>query len=231
MRLTSSIVLLTLTILSAAFSLAADSPLFGPDGFAFIGKWNCDGHIPANGKNLAHHVLYEGKMVSDGKWIEFSQKDIEPAGYDADFLTGYDPVKKEIFAFVGDNRGYAMLAGPGWQGRSLRLTMTGQASYKGFSIDNPLPISRVTYEVKSADEFTVLWGSTRRAEVERGRCLDLQAAKRLGISLEGNRNIFAEARLLTEMPSSQASCYRTTACRFRSSVAWMRLSGLPRSLQ
>jgi hypothetical protein len=157
MRLTGSIVLLMLTILSATFSLAATSPLLGPDGFAFTGKWNCDGHFPANGKAHVHHVLYEGRTVSDGKWIEFLQKDIEPAGYSADFSMGYDPIKKEIFTFVGDNKGYAMLAGPPWQGRSLTLTMTGQASYEGYSSAKPIPISRVTYEVKSADVFTVNW--------------------------------------------------------------------------
>jgi hypothetical protein len=108
-------------------------------------------------KAHVHRVLYEGRTVSDGKWIDLSQNDIEPPGYNGDFLMGYDSNNKEMVAFVGDNHGYAMLTGPGWQGQSVTLTMTGQASYEGFSKAKQLPISRVTYQVKSADVYTVTW--------------------------------------------------------------------------
>jgi hypothetical protein len=149
--------LLALPMLLFGISVYAQSPLFGPDGFAFTGKWSCDGHFTEHGKSHVHRVLYEGKTVSDGKWINLSQKDIEPVGYDGDFLMGFDSNSKEIVAFVGDNHGYAMLTGPGWQGQSVTLTMTGQASYEGFSKEKPLPLSRVTYQVKSADVYTVTW--------------------------------------------------------------------------
>ncbi|MGA2536135.1 MAG: hypothetical protein ABSF53_08980 [Terracidiphilus sp.] len=146
-----------LAALLCAASVFAQSPLFGPDGFAFTGEWSCNGHFTDKGVSHAHRVLYEGKTVSDGKWIDLAQKDLEPVGYDADFLMGYDRVKKEIVAFVGDNRGYALLTGQGWQAKSFTLTMTGQAGYEGFSQAKPLPISRVTYKVSSADAFTVTW--------------------------------------------------------------------------
>jgi hypothetical protein len=149
--------LLSLATLSFGVSAFAQSPLFGPGGFAFTGKWSCDGHYVENGKAHVHRVLYEGKTVSDGKWIDLSQKDIVPAGYDADFLMGYDRNENEIVAFVGDNKGYALLTGPSWLGQSVTLTMTGQASYEGFSKAKPIPISRVTYQVRSPDVYTVTW--------------------------------------------------------------------------
>jgi hypothetical protein len=149
--------LLALPTLLCGAPAFAQSPLFGPDGFAFAGKWSCDGHFLENGKAHVHRVLYEGKTVSDGKWIDLSQRDVEPVGYDADFLMGYDPTHDEIVAFVGDNKGYAFLSGPTWHGPSLTLTMTGQASYEGFSKTKPIPISRVTYQIKSADAYSVTW--------------------------------------------------------------------------
>lgn len=152
--LTRFFCVLTQLFLLTAVSFCADSPLAGPSGFTFDGHWDCSGSFPGNGK--PHHASYENRMVANGTWIEMLYKDIEPAGYDADFLIGYDTTKKEFVTFVGDNKGYAMLSGPGWQGRSLTLTMTGQASYPGFT-STTLPTSRVTLESKSADTFTVTW--------------------------------------------------------------------------
>jgi len=147
----------TVLLFSTACSPAQDSPLFGPGGFAFSGKWKCDGSFPANGKKYEHHALYEGRIVSGGKWIELTQKDTLPSTYDATMLIGYDTNKKEVVNYVADNQGWGVLTGPGWQGHSLTLTMTGEASYPGFSAEKPLPVSRVTYQVKSADAFSLQW--------------------------------------------------------------------------
>jgi hypothetical protein len=171
--------MLALATICCAAPVFAQSPLFGPEQFAFAGKWNCDGHFFENGKTHVHRVLYEGKIVSDGQWIDLSQKDIEPAGYAADFLMGYDRVNNELIAFVGDNKGYAVLTGPVWQGSALTLTMTGQASYPGFSKEKPLPLSRVTYRVESADVWTATW------EVQAGKNWnedDLLTCKRMTAS-------------------------------------------------
>jgi hypothetical protein len=111
-------------------------------------------------------------MVSADKWIELMQKDLDPAGYDADMLIGYDENKKDLVNFVADNRGYAVLRSPGWQGRFLTLTMTGEGSYQGFAAEKPLPISRVTYEAKSADAFSLRWEVRKGSEWKLDDSLD-----------------------------------------------------------
>ena len=157
MRFRLCLIVLTFNTLWVGSSSAQDSPLLGPSGFAFNGKWVCTGSIPTPGKTLAHHALYEGRMVSGGKWIELVQKDIDPEPYDATMLIGYDSNQKRVVNYIADNHGWAVLTGPGWKGQSLTLTMTGEASIPGYSVENPLPISRVTYEVQSADAFSLHW--------------------------------------------------------------------------
>ena len=153
MRILMTVVAFSLSAFSAELSWAANSPLFGPDGFAFNGKWKCSGHIPGEDKDRVHRALYEGRLVSNSTWIELSQKDLEPGDYAASFLFGYDSNKKEVVNFIGDNKGFAVMTSPGWQGRSITLTAE-KASYP-----DPVPLSRVTYQYKSADAFSLVWQS------------------------------------------------------------------------
>jgi len=153
MRVFTKFIALSMTAFFVESSWAANSPLLGPDGFAFGGKWMCSGRIPGQDKDRVHRALYEGRMVSNGSWIELTQKDLEPGGYDATFLFGYDSNKKEVVNFIGDNKGFATMTSPGWKGHSITLTVE-KASYP-----EPVPASRVTYQYKSPDQFSLVWES------------------------------------------------------------------------
>ena len=156
MHLGSYAVAVTLAVLSSTLSYAADSPAAPPKGLSFNGKWECSGNVQGDEKSSSRRATYEGKLVSDGEWIELSYVDLDPAGYAATFLIGWDSNKKELVTFLADNKGYATLTGTGWQDKSLTLTRSGPASFKGFSSDK-IPLTRVTFEFRSADLFTTTW--------------------------------------------------------------------------
>ena len=163
-----------LLVLSTSFSNAADSLAAPPSGFTFNGKWECTGNIPGSDKPREHRATYEGKMAAEGAWIELSYLDIDPAGYAANFLIGWDVNKKQVVTFIADNKGYAMLTGPGWQGKSLTLTRTGLFSFEGFT-DATMPISRVTLEFKSPNLFTTTWQVKKGDEWENDDFLSCKA--------------------------------------------------------
>lgn len=72
-------------------------------GFQFTGTWSCQG---AFRNNKVHRSIYQGALILDGKWLELTERDTEPAsGYVAKYLIGYDPQQKRLVEFDANSFG------------------------------------------------------------------------------------------------------------------------------
>lgn len=81
------------------------SPL-PPAGFQFTGSWDCEGSF--RNKQL-HKSSFTGAVILDGKWIELTEQDVQPAtGYVAKYLIGYDSAGKKLVEFDANNFGAAV---------------------------------------------------------------------------------------------------------------------------
>jgi hypothetical protein len=136
---------------------AATLSALPPNHFAFTGSWACEG---AFGNRQVHRSVFAGAEILGGKWIELTERDIEPAtGYLAKYLIGYDPLQKQLVEFDANNFGAATYASEaGWQGQVLTMT-----SPVGPAIQRPYVANRFVYTIAGPDSFTVDWQIARTA--------------------------------------------------------------------
>lgn len=102
-------------------------------------------------------------MILDGKWLELTEKDVEPAtGYVAKYLIGYDPQQKQLVEFDANNFGAATYSSTrGWQDHTLIMTSPVSAEGKSAYVAN-----RFLYTTSGLDAFTVDWQISKTAELE-----------------------------------------------------------------
>jgi hypothetical protein len=130
------------------------------DGFRFNGTWDCEGSF-RNAK--PHKSTFTGVTILDGKWLELTEQDIEPAtGYLAKYLIGYDSQQKTLVEFDANNFGAATYASAeGWQNRVLTMTslvfQDPKASYAA---------NRFRYSITGADTFAVDWQISKTASLD-----------------------------------------------------------------
>jgi hypothetical protein len=136
-------------------SIARGQELAGPGGFTFEGKWDCAGSFVQSGR--AHRSTYEGRPASGSGWLELVETDIEPRGYVGHYLLRYDASTKQVIELDANSAGFAIYAGPGWEGETLTLTGTATVSYA-------VPKNRFVFEVKSPEEFSVTWETNPGAD-------------------------------------------------------------------
>jgi hypothetical protein len=122
-----------------------------PDGFQFSGLWNCEG---AMGNGKIHKSAFQGSLILDGKWLELSEQDLEPAtGYVAKYLIGYDSQQERLVEFDANNFGAAAYtSAEGWTNRVL--TMTSPISD---GANAPYSADRFLYSLTDANTFIVDW--------------------------------------------------------------------------
>jgi hypothetical protein len=130
------------------------------DGFQFSGTWNCEG---AMGNGKAHKSTFSGATILDGKWIELTEQDIEPAtGYVAKYLIGYDSQRGRLVEFDANNFGAATYSSDdGWNNRVL--TMTSEISQDAKA---PYAANRFLYSITDKDTFTVDWQVSKTTTLE-----------------------------------------------------------------
>ena len=135
------------------------SPL-PPSDFQFAGSWECQG---AFGNKTPHKSLFTGAVILQGKWLELTEQDVQPAtGYLAKYLIGYDAQQKKLVEFDANNFGAAVYSSPdGWKDKALTMT-SPIAEQAGV----PYAANRFIYSVTGRDSFTVDWQISRRAAVE-----------------------------------------------------------------
>jgi hypothetical protein len=143
--------------------LAQDSkPLspIPPGGFQFTGTWNCEG---AFGSGAAHKSIYTGATILDGKWLELTERDVQPAtGYLAKYLIGFDPDQKHLVEFDANNFGAAVYTSEqGWQANVLTMTSSISQDEKA-----PYAANRFLYTVAGPDTLTVDWQISKTANLK-----------------------------------------------------------------
>jgi hypothetical protein len=121
------------------------------NGFQFTGTWSCQG---AFRNNKVHRSIYTGAVILDGKWLELTERDTEPAsGYVAKYLIGYDPQQKRLVEFDANSFGAGVYSSQaGWQNAILILT-----SQVARDARTPYSANRFVYSVTGRDSFTVEW--------------------------------------------------------------------------
>jgi hypothetical protein len=122
-----------------------------PGSFQFEGAWDCAGSM-GNGKT--HRSVFTGSVILGGKWLELTERDIEPAtGYLAKYLIGYDPQQKRLVEFDANNFGAATYSSvDGWVNGALTMTSAVSEGAKGSYAAN-----RFLYSIAAPDTFTMDW--------------------------------------------------------------------------
>jgi hypothetical protein len=123
-----------------------------PSGsFEFTGTWNCEGTFR---NNQVHKSIYTGAVILNGKWLELTEQDTQPAtGYLAKYLIGYDPGQKQLIEFDANTFGAATYSSAdGWQ--SGILTMTSAVSQDAKA---PSAANRFVYAITGKDSLTIDW--------------------------------------------------------------------------
>lgn len=135
------------------------SPL-PPAGFQFTGSWDCDGSF--RNKQI-HKSTFTGEVILDGKWIELSEQDVQPAtGYVARYLIGYDAAGKKLVEFDANNFGAAVYSSTdGWKDNVLAMTSPVSDDPAA-----PYAANRFLYSVTGKDSFTVEWQISRKAAID-----------------------------------------------------------------
>jgi hypothetical protein len=130
-----------------------------PDGFDFTGNWDCAG---AFRNNTVHKSTFTGAVILDGKWLELTEKDVQPAtGYVAKYLIGYDPQQKLFVEFDANNFGAATYSSStGWQNHVLTMTSPVSPDAK------PYAANRFLYSTTGTDSFTVDWQISKTAALD-----------------------------------------------------------------
>ena len=92
-----------------------------PEGFQFVGTWDCEGTFR---NNKVHKAVFTGALILGNKWLELSDQDVEPAtGYLAKYLIGHDSEQKHLVEFDANNFGAATYSSEeGWQNHVLAMT-------------------------------------------------------------------------------------------------------------
>lgn len=165
--------LLLATAVSTACAQETKSlSVFPPDGFQFTGTWDCTGSF----RNAQlHKATFSGAVILGGKWLELTEKDVEPAtGYVAKYLIGYDPQQKHLVEFDANNFGAATYASEdGWH--NSVLTMTSPVSQDA---KVPYVANRFLYSVIDPNTFSVDW------QISRTAVLDWKTADHLACKLK-----------------------------------------------
>jgi len=121
-----------------------------PGGFQFEGTWDCAGSM-GNGKT--HRAVFTGSVILGGKWLELTERDVEPAtGYVAKYLIGYYPQQESLVEFDANNLGAATYASAdGWVSGVLTMTSPVSEDPKASYAAN-----RFLYSIAAPDTFTHL---------------------------------------------------------------------------
>ena len=158
----SALCLLCYLAFTSNLSAQENKPLSAlpAQGFQFDGTWDCEGAL-GNGK--VHKSTFTGTVILDGKWLELTEKDIQPAtGYTAKYLIGYDSQQKHLVEFDANNFGAAIFASEdGWQNNVLTMTSPVSQDQKA-----PYAANRFLYSVIGQDTFTVDWQISRTAALK-----------------------------------------------------------------
>ena len=156
--LLQTISLLLFFVISATCQDSKTIPVF-PEGLDFRGNWICAG---AFGNGKVHRSTFAGTAVIDGKWLELSETDVEPAtGYVAKYLIGYDGQQKRLVEFDANNFGAATYSSnDGWLNNVL--TMTSPITTQ----DSSYAANRFLYTVEDANTFTVDWQISKTANLK-----------------------------------------------------------------
>lgn len=135
------------------------SPL-PPGGFQFTGIWDCEGSFR---NHQVHKSSYTGAVVLDGKWIELTEQDLQPAtGYMAKYLIGYDTQQKELVEFDANNYGAAAYSSnEGWKDAVLTMTSPVVSDPKA-----PYAANRFQYSITGKDAFSVDWQISRTSTID-----------------------------------------------------------------
>jgi hypothetical protein len=147
----------TVTLCWFAWALSAPAqeskPLAAipPGAFQFEGTWDCAG---AMGNGKTHKSVFTGSVILGGKWLELTERDIEPAtGYLAKYLIGYDPQQKRLVEFDANNFGAATYtSADGWVNGVLTMTSPVAEDPKA-----PMAANRFLYSITAQDCFTMDW--------------------------------------------------------------------------
>src|ERR1700728_3593266 len=153
--------LATLTLLQGLASAQTRNPAplspLPPAGFQFAGSWECEG---AFGNKTTHKSLFTGAVILQGKWLELTEQDTQPAtGYLAKYLIGYDSQQKHLVEYDANNFGAATYSSEeGWQNRALTMTSPVSQDAKAAYAAN-----RFVYSITGKDTFIVDWQISRTA--------------------------------------------------------------------
>jgi hypothetical protein len=114
-----------------------------------------------NGKK--HKSTFTGTTILDGKWLELTEQDVEPAtGYVAKYLIGYDSQRARLVEFDANNFGAAVYASDeGWNNRALTMTSPVSQDAKA-----PYAADRFVYSISDANTFSVDWQVSKTAVLE-----------------------------------------------------------------
>jgi hypothetical protein len=136
-------------MIGVLLALAALTPFpFGDAGFS--GTWRCTGQF-ANGR--AHVSNYAAKPVLDGKWLELTETDVDPAsGYEAIYLIGFDPAQAALVEYDANTFASAVYtSADGWKDGQLVMTSPVHASGSRIVQD------RFVYQATRSGTFAIDW--------------------------------------------------------------------------
>jgi hypothetical protein len=129
-----------------------------PEGnFQFTGNWDCEGSFRGN---QVHKSTFAGAVILDGKWLELTEKDVQPAtGYVAKYLIGYDAQRKQLVEFDANNFSAATYTSDqGWSNGVLTMTSPVSQDAGAAYVAN-----RFLYSITGPDGFTVDWQISKTA--------------------------------------------------------------------
>jgi len=151
----SAILFVVLCIVASAGTASCQSASADPpDGFSFVGDWNCDGTFADT--KMPHRFTYRGEMYGD-RWTQLTEVDIEPKGYVAHYQLRAN-VSGIGVVFIDTNpAGYSILKGLGW--KAQKLTVTSEAVPQHSAVDSRY---RFRYIIKDSQHFDVLRQNEKR---------------------------------------------------------------------
>jgi hypothetical protein len=106
------------------------------------------------GNGKVHKATFTGAVILDGKWLELTEQDLEPAtGYVAKYLIGYDSQRAHLVEFDANNFGAATYTSDeGWANRVLTMTSPIAVDAKA-----PYSADRFVYSIVDPNTFSVDW--------------------------------------------------------------------------
>jgi hypothetical protein len=128
--------------------------------FQFTGTWDCEG---AFRNQQVHKSVFTGAIILDGKWIELTEQDVQPAtGYLAKYLIGYDTQQKRLVEFDANNFGAATYSSQeGWREGTLAMVSPLSQAPGSSYVAN-----RFLYSITGPDTFAVDWQISRTAALD-----------------------------------------------------------------